>query len=139
MHTLTTTVHKYKIEERRRQVASLIAQSMNEDQIAAELGVDQSTISRDISALKKLSEQFVCNLAKSNLAFCYIQCLEGVGEVKKKTWELFRSESLSIKDKLNAMKLIKECDESIFSLFRDGPSVMNIQLLESRIQNIESR
>jgi hypothetical protein len=37
------TVHKYnfKIEELRRKVSSLLAQSMTEFEIAAELGVDQ--------------------------------------------------------------------------------------------------
>ena len=39
---------KFQIEERRRKVASLIAQSMTETDIAKELGVDQCTISRDI-------------------------------------------------------------------------------------------
>jgi len=36
---------------------------MTENEIAQELGVDQSTISRDIKALKELSQQFVFNLA----------------------------------------------------------------------------
>jgi IS30 family transposase len=51
------TVHKYnfKIEERRRKVASLLAQSITEEQIAQKLDVDQSTISRDIKVLKILS------------------------------------------------------------------------------------
>lgn len=55
MHKVNLTAHNFKIEERRRQVASLLAQSMTESEIAQELGVDQSTISRDIKALKELS------------------------------------------------------------------------------------
>jgi DNA-binding NarL/FixJ family response regulator len=61
-------VHKYKIEDRRRSVASLLAQSMTETEIAKKLKVDQSTISRD-KVLKKLSQQFVYDLAKSGLAY----------------------------------------------------------------------
>jgi DNA-binding transcriptional ArsR family regulator len=47
------TVHtkKFHLEERRRQVASLLAQSMTEQEIADKLGVDRSTISRDIKTL----------------------------------------------------------------------------------------
>jgi DNA-binding NarL/FixJ family response regulator len=45
--------HQFKIEERRRQVVSLLAQSMTETEIAEKLNVDQSTISRDVKALKK--------------------------------------------------------------------------------------
>ena len=59
--------HTFKIEERRRKIASLFAQSMTEEEIAYELDVDQSTISRDIKVLKQMSQQFVYNLAKSDL------------------------------------------------------------------------
>ena len=62
MHKLVSPVHTFKIEERRRRVASLLAQSMTETEIAQELNVDQSTISRDIKALKELSQQFVYDL-----------------------------------------------------------------------------
>jgi transposase len=70
------TVHNFKIEERRRKVASLLAQSMTEFEIAAKLDVDQSTISRYIKALKEMSQQFVFDLAKSDLAYYYKQCID---------------------------------------------------------------
>jgi IS30 family transposase len=59
IHNINCPAHKFKIEERRRKVASLLAQSMTETEIAQELNVDQSTISRDVKVLKQLSEQFV--------------------------------------------------------------------------------
>jgi IS30 family transposase len=68
VHKANLTAHNFKIEERRRKVASLFAQSMTESKIAQELNVDQSTVSRDIKALE-LSQQFVYNLAKSDLAY----------------------------------------------------------------------
>jgi IS30 family transposase len=52
MHNNNNNYH-FKIEERSRQVASLIAQSMTETEIAEKLNVDQSTISRDVKASKK--------------------------------------------------------------------------------------
>jgi transcriptional antiterminator len=130
-------VHNFKIEERRRRVASLLAQSLTETEIARELNVNQSTISRDVKALKELSQQFVYDLARSDLAYYYKQCIDGIEEVKRKAWEIFRNNSLSEKDKLLALKLIKECDESKFSLFKDGPSVMNVKSLEERLNKIE--
>lgn len=48
-------------------------------------------------------------------------------------------ESLSTKDKLLALKLIKECNESKFALFNDGPSIMNVKELEERLNQIELR
>jgi IS30 family transposase len=69
MHTSNLAVHKYKIGERRRRVASMLAQSMTETEIAGQLSVDQSTVSRDVKALKELSQRFVYDLAKSDLAY----------------------------------------------------------------------
>src|SRR5215208_6168597 len=115
VHKINLIVHNnnrytFKIEERRRKVSSLIAQSMTECEIAHELNVDQSTISRDVKALKQLSQQFIYDLAKSDLAYYYKQCLNGIEEVKRKAWGAYRSDdsSLKLKDKLLALKLIKE-------------------------------
>jgi hypothetical protein len=133
-------MHTFKIEERRRRVASLIAQSFTEVEIAQQLKVNQSTISRDIKALKQMSHRFVHDLAKSDLAYCYKQCIDGIEEVKRKAWEAYRSNDdfLKPKDKLLALKLIKECDEVKFTLFKDGPSIMNLKALEERLNKIES-
>jgi len=49
LHTTILVAHNFKIEERRREVTKLLVQSMTEVEIAQELKVDQSTISRDIS------------------------------------------------------------------------------------------
>jgi transcriptional antiterminator len=111
---------------------------MTESEIAQELGVDQSTISRDIKTLKELSQQFVYDLAKSDLAYSYKHCIDGVEEVKRKAWFMFNNELLNPKDKLLALKLIKECDEAKFALFKDGPSIMNLKALEERLNKIES-
>jgi len=45
LHITILVTHKFKIEDRRRKVATLLAQLMAETEIAQELKVDQSTIS----------------------------------------------------------------------------------------------
>jgi IS30 family transposase len=80
---------KFQLEERRRQVASMLAQSMTEQEIANKLGVDRTTISRDVTVLKRMSEQFVYDLAHSDLAYYYKQCLNGLEEAKRKAWLIF--------------------------------------------------
>ncbi len=133
-HKMNSGKHIFRIEERRRKVTSLLAQSMTEKEIAHELNVDQSTISRDIKVLKQMSQQFVYDLA-----YCYKQCINGIEEVKRKAWEIYRSndDSLTLKDRLLALKLAKECDEVKFALFKDGPSVLNVKALEERLNKIE--
>jgi DNA-binding transcriptional ArsR family regulator len=140
----SNNINRFKIEERRRQVASLLAQSITGTEIAQKLNVDQSTVSRDIKALKQMSQQFVFDLAKSELAYHYQQCINGIEEVRRKAWELIREDeeeqqSLTLRDKLLILKLIKECEEGKFALFKDGPSIMNVKSLEERIHQIEIR
>ena len=134
-------MHKYKIEDRRKKVASLLAQSMTEMEIAKKLKVDQSTISRDIKVLKQMSQQFVYDLAKSDLAYCYKQCLDGIEEVKRRGWDIFNgiNNNLTTRDKLLALKLIMESNEAKFALFKEGPAIMQVKSMEERLANIESR
>ena len=47
---LKKTARQYQIEERRRQVMILLAQGMTEIEIGKKLGVDNSTVSKDIKA-----------------------------------------------------------------------------------------
>ena len=51
---------------------------------SSEIEVDQSIFIRDIKAPKDLSQQFVCDLAKSDLAYYYKQYIDGIEEVKIK-------------------------------------------------------
>jgi IS30 family transposase len=131
-------VHNFKIEERRRKVSSLLAQSMTESEIAEELNVDQSTISRDVKALKELSQQFVYDLAKSDLAYYYKQCIDGIEEAKREAWKIYHhNNEVSIKEKLSALKLTVEANESRFNLLSEGPSILAVKSLEERLNKIE--
>jgi hypothetical protein len=70
LHNLNEGVHNLKIEDRRRKIASLLAQSMTETEIAQELSVDQPTISRrrlriffnHINLLSDITIEQRCNL-----------------------------------------------------------------------------
>src|SRR6266508_178084 len=101
---------QFLLEERRRRVISLLAQSKTETEISKELQVHVSTISRDVSYLRKQSQQFVYDLAKSDLAFYYKQCLEGIEEVRRKSWEIYNNDNhhkdslINVKDKLLCLK-----------------------------------
>jgi IS30 family transposase len=132
-------VHNFKIEERRKKVASLSAQSMTETEIAQELNIDQSTISRDIKALKELSQQFVYDLAKSDLSYYYKQSIDGIEEAKREAWRIYHhnNNQVSVKEKLSALKLIVEANEARFKLLSEGPSVLAVKSLEERLNKIE--
>jgi len=139
VHNLNCHAHKFKIEERRRKVSSLLAQSMTESEIAQELNVDQSTISRDVKALKELSQHFVYDLAKSDLAYYYKQSIDGIEEAKREAWRIYHhnNNEASVKEKLSALKLIVESNEARFKLLSEGPSILAVKSLEERLYKIE--
>ena len=129
---------KFIIEERRRLVAKLWAQSKSETEIARELQCNVSTICRDIKFLKKLSQQFVFDLAK-DLGFYYKSCIDTMDQIQQKCWNIFNNDDqISQKDRLLALKIIKETCESKFSLIEKGPSVMALNSLQERVEKIES-
>jgi hypothetical protein len=128
---------KFLIEERIRLVAKLWAQSKSETEIARELHCNVSTICRDIKFLKKLSQQFVFDLAK-DLGFYYKGCIDTMDQIQQRCWSIFNNENISQKDKLLALKIIKETCESKFSLIEKGPSVMALNSLQERVEKIET-
>jgi hypothetical protein len=90
--------------------------------------------------LKKISQQFVFDLAKSDLAYYYKQCLDGIEEVRRKGWEIINGvNNLTTRDTFLVLKLIMECNEAKFALFKEGPAIMQVKSMEERLANIESR
>ena len=57
------------------------------------------------------------------------------------SWYIYQSEdkSINIYQKIGALKLIKECHESVFNLLDEGPSIMYVKQLQEKIVQIESR
>ncbi|MGA9842457.1 MAG: hypothetical protein WBQ25_09095 [Nitrososphaeraceae archaeon] len=87
-----------------------------------------------------MSQRFVFDLAKSDLAYYYKECIDGIEEVRRKDGEIFKAYSnLTPKYRLLALKVIKEYNESKFALFKEGPSIIHIKSLEERLETIESR
>ena len=126
-------------DERRRQIASLLAQSRTETEIAEMLGVDQGTVSRDVKALRESAKQFVFDMAKSDLVYFYRTCIDGIDAVKLRAWDAANRLEREGDDKtmLLALKLCKECDEARFGLFQSGPNVLKLDRLEAQADKIE--
>jgi IS30 family transposase len=139
------TIHtkKFQIEERRRQIASMLARSMTEQEIADLLNVDRTTISKDITTLKRMSQQFIYELAKSDLAYYYRQCLDTMHEAERMIWDTYRNKERYIpaerKERYQLAKMVIDSVQARFSMFKDGPSVMSVMSMEERLEHIESR
>jgi IS30 family transposase len=92
------TAQQYLAEERRRQVAIMVTQSYSEVEIAAKLGVDNSTISKDIKALKLISQQFIYDITKSDFTYYYKQCLDAAKLILRKQYDIVDKERITKED-----------------------------------------
>jgi hypothetical protein len=99
---LRKTARQFQIEERRRQVVIMIAQGMTEVAIAAKLGVDNTTISKDVKALKLISQQFIYDITKSDFTYYYKQCVDLVKHVLQKQMEIVNKEQITHQDVIRA-------------------------------------
>jgi hypothetical protein len=134
--------NRMQIKERREDVLLRLTKGMKGYEIARELGVDASTVSRDVQYLISQSNNYLNNLAKETLPFMYQTSIEGIRNVLKECWNIYTiegNEEMTWFHKLAALKLAKECNEALFKLTAEGPSVMYVKLLEERLARIEAR
>jgi lipopolysaccharide biosynthesis regulator YciM len=110
-------------------------------EIAKELGVDPTTISRDTAYLVGQSQNYLNSLAKETLPFMYQTSIEGIRDVLKECWAIYQNldPTINMYQRLAALKLAKECNESIFNLLDAGPSIMAVKQLQERLIQIENR
>jgi hypothetical protein len=75
------------------------------------------------------------------LPFTYQTSIEGLREILNECWNIYQSNDVKINwyQKLQALKLAKECHESMFHLIDEGPSVMLLKQLQERLLLIENR
>jgi hypothetical protein len=92
------SAQQYLADERRRQVAILVTQSYTEVEIAAKLGVDNTTISKDIKALKLISQQFIYDITKSDFTYYYKQCLDAVKLILRKQYDIVDKKCITKED-----------------------------------------
>jgi Homeodomain-like domain len=134
----------YYIEDRRKEVAQMLAQGHSETEIAQILHVHVSTICRDVKVLKQLSQRFVFDLAKGDLTYYYKQCIDGMDEIRREAWSLYKygdwsqGVHLSVKEKIATLRLLKECNEAKFALLEKGPSVLNVKGIEEKLGDIQN-
>ena len=114
---------------------------MRVGEISKELRVNQSTVTKDIKHFAGQSQNYLTNMARSTLPLMFQTSIDGIREVLKESWKIYQSDDTKISwlHRLNSLRLAKECNESIFNLVLQGPSVLAVRQLEERLVLLESR
>ncbi|KAA2282969.1 HTH domain-containing protein [Candidatus Nitrosocosmicus agrestis] len=130
------------IVERREKVMVLVTKGLKGYQIAQQLNIDPSTVSRDIQYLSKESNNALNSLAKETLPFMYQSSIEGIRSILKESWKIYNNEEkdleLTWSHRLKALEITKSCYESMFKLVSEGPSLVYMKALEERVEKISS-
>lgn len=118
----------------------MLCKGMQQRDIAKSLSVSEATITSDVRALQDRSDQLLNNLAERTLPFMYEKCIDGINEVLKECWVIYNDkdnpEKISQWHKQGALKLAKECNESLMKLFIEGPSVIAARRIKDQLNEV---
>jgi hypothetical protein len=132
--------NKIAVNERRQKLVVLLTRGLKGYEIAKELKVTQATVSRDTQYLVSQSQNYLNDLGKQTVPFMYQSAIEGIREVLKECWNIYAAdpttegnEGITWGHKLVALKLAKECNEGMFKLFYEAPTVIYVNSLHDKL------
>jgi hypothetical protein len=99
----------------------------NRQSIIKTLGSTQTVIYNDMKYLTDRSKEYVYDMAKGTHVLMYQRAIEGIALALSEAWDKFNDPSIPEKQKPAYLRLIKECNESIFSLTANGVSVLALK------------
>jgi transcriptional regulator with XRE-family HTH domain len=96
-------------ENRLSQIISLHSKGLTQSEIAQKMGVNQSTISRDLQYLQQEAKKSIWKYLNKDILFEYLRYIVGNNEISKKLWEIVQDDNkASAKDKTNALSLLNQ-------------------------------
>jgi hypothetical protein len=81
IESTVTNNHRINISNRRTTVWGYICKGMQISEIAANIGVDKSTVSKDIKFLVRDSQKYLNDMTKETLPFMYRQSIAGMQQI----------------------------------------------------------
>lgn len=127
--------NRFVILERRERVLVMLSQGLNESEISNQLNVNQSTICRDIKVIKKQSQETIQSITRDILPYEFGKCFISIEQLLKEAWIIFNDSSgkWTNKDKINALKLVKEAIRTKVEVLLQGPTTLHLQQLQDRL------
>jgi predicted transcriptional regulator len=122
------------VDWRRNKVQQLLVRGYSQWDVAEELQIDQSTVSRDIQYLKQKAQENLQKHIQQKLPEEYQRCLTGMNQVLKLSWQIANkntkgqeynenSNTITTNDdrtRLQALSLINDCYKYIMDLTTNG-------------------
>jgi hypothetical protein len=108
-------------DNRLSNIISLRSKGLNQSEIAKQLGVDQSTISRDLQIIKKQMRSQLDKYFRDDILFELVSYRAGSTEVIKELWQIVETNYDDPKQQINALKLLMQAYEKRQQRMIGGP------------------
>ena len=121
-------------ENRLSKVISLYSKGLNQEEIAQELHIDQSTVSRDLQYIKHEARIKIEKYLRDDILFEYVRYMAGSNEITRHLWEIAQDSDTTTREKTNALSCLMQSYNSRLQTLTSGPeSYMNIKKSLSEI------
>ena len=141
------------LEWRRNKVQQLLVRGYSQWDIADELQIDQSTVSRDIQCLRQEAQENLKLHIQEKLPEEYQRCLTGMNQVLRLSWDIAnRSKAGSSNDngqtmimtddktRLQALSLINDCYKYIMDLTTNGVVITDaIKFVQGQMDHLNKK
>jgi transcriptional regulator with XRE-family HTH domain len=129
--SIIITTSDLEQENRRAKVLALHSKGLTQLEIAERLGVDQSTVSRDLHHIRQESRKYIETHITKNIPFEFNRYLAGLDQITKKLWEMAEKDkggdqtattiTISNKDIMAALTLLIQCYNTRLEMLVGGP------------------
>lgn len=101
---------------------TLYTKGLTQSEIAEQLQVDQSTVSRDLQIIKDEARYNIEKYTKEEIPFEYIRYITGIDQITSTLWRLIENEKTDpfIKFKIQGLSLLKQCYEKRIEMLVGG-------------------
>jgi transcriptional regulator len=110
------------MEWRRDKVIMLSSRGLTQSEIARELHVDRSLISRDMTYIRQQAQQHLKTHIQERMPEEYHKVEVSIGQVLKKAWEIV-DKTADERIRLQALALIRECNANRLEMITNGTVV----------------
>jgi DNA-binding CsgD family transcriptional regulator len=118
--------HDQQVAARRERTLVLVSQGRRPSEIAAELGIGESTTRRDLSHIMQMAKEDIKSYTQDRLPYEFQKSLAVLDSIKKEAFAIANKTDINDKDKILALRLAAETEASRVKLLfsSEGPSVV---------------
>ena len=109
------------------------SKGLNQEEIAEELYINQSTVCRDIQYIKHEAKIKIEKYLRDDILFEYVRYMAGSNEITRHLWEIVQDNNTSTREKTNALSCLLQSYNSRLQTLTAGPESYVCASLEPSI------